>query len=52
LEANKKISENTVQVLKVAEKAAHTAEEGHSKVTGLINQTPVSLKRNSIPSNP
>jgi methyl-accepting chemotaxis protein len=41
LEVNQKISQNTIQVLDVAGNAANTAEEGHLKVTGLINQTKI-----------
>ena len=34
-----RISESAVQVLTVAGKAANAAEEGHTKIAGLINQT-------------
>ncbi len=44
LEANRKMSENIVRVLAIAENAANTAEEGHSKLTGLITQTHVIQK--------
>lgn len=44
LEANRKMSENIVRVLATAENAANTAEEGHSKLTGLITQTHVIQK--------
>jgi methyl-accepting chemotaxis protein len=39
LEITKNIVKSAIEVLAVAGKAANTAEEGHTKITGLINQT-------------